>query len=283
MPGREYARYVALGDSQTEGLGDPDDAGRPRGWADRLAAGHLAPHHPGLLYANLAVRGRLAGQVRDEQLAAALALRPDLATVVAGVNDLLRPRFDADEVAGHLEAMFAALTAQGARVATLTFPDVARITPLARPLAPRVTALNDRIRRAARRHGVVVAETTRHPVVTDPRLWSPDRLHAGPLGHERIAAAVAHALGLPGSDDSWTHPLPPPASSVASAAWRSAAAEARWAAAFLGPWLVRRLRGRSSGDGRTAKRPALLPVAHLPAGLATVDGKNGKNAHPKSP
>ncbi|GHC69380.1 SGNH/GDSL hydrolase family protein [Streptomyces cinnamoneus] len=286
MPGREYLRYVALGDSQTEGLGDPDDAGRPRGWADRLAAGHLAPHNPGLLYANLAVRGRLAGQVRDEQLAAALALRPDLATVVAGVNDVLRPRFDADEVAGHLEAMFAALTAQGARVATLTFPDAARITPLARPLGPRVTALNHRIRRAAHRHGVVVAETTHHPVVSDPRLWSPDRLHAGPLGHERIAAAVAHALGLPGSDDSWTHPLPPPSAAAPPAGPRSAAAEVRWAAAFLGPWLVRRLRGRSSGDGRTAKRPGLLPVAsvaHLPPGLATVDGKDGKSAHPKSP
>ncbi|MET9962468.1 SGNH/GDSL hydrolase family protein [Streptomyces sp. NPDC006326] len=257
MTGRDL-RYVALGDSQTEGLGDEDDAGGLRGWADRLAE-HLARHHPGTTYANLAVRGRLAGQVRAGQLAAALALRPDLATVVAGVNDLLRPRFDADEVAGHLEAVFAALTAQGARVATLTFPDLSRITPLARPLAPRVTALNEGIRRAAGRHGVLVAETAHHPVVTDPRLWSPDRLHAGPIGHQRIAEAVAEALGLPGSDDSWTRPLPPlPAQRLAGL--HTAAAELRWAAAFLGPWLGRRLRGRSSGDRRTAKRPHLLPV-----------------------
>ncbi|CAM5281654.1 SGNH/GDSL hydrolase family protein [Streptomyces aurantiogriseus] len=256
MPGTEirYERYVALGDSQTEGLGDGDDTIGLRGWADRLAE-HLARHNSGLRYANLAVRGRLAGQVRTEQLAPALALRPDLATVVAGVNDLLRPRFDADEVAGHLEAVFAALTAQGAHVATLTFPDVARLTPLARPLAPRVVALNARIREAAGRHGVVVAETSEHPVVTDPRLWSPDRLHASPLGHARIAAAVAHALALPGSDDSWTHPLPAPDRPTATVL-----GELRWAAAFLGPWLGRRLRGRSSGDGRTAKRPTLLPL-----------------------
>ncbi|MHC3467371.1 SGNH/GDSL hydrolase family protein [Streptomyces sp. 7R007] len=253
MPVAGYTRYVALGDSQTEGLGDVDDAGGLRGWADRLAE-RLARDNPRLLYANLAVRGRLAGQVRSEQLAPALAWEPDLATVVAGVNDLLRPRFDADEVAGHLEAMFAALTGRGARVATLTFPDVARITPLARPLAPRVTALNDRIREAARRHGVAVAETAPHPVVTDPRLWSPDRLHAGPLGHARIAAAVAHALQVPGSDDSWTRPLtgPPPVAGLGG--------ELRWAGAFLGPWLVRRVRGRSSGDGRQAKRPVPLPV-----------------------
>ncbi|MCX5149527.1 SGNH/GDSL hydrolase family protein [Streptomyces sp. NBC_00320] len=260
MPGAEqqYLRYVALGDSQTEGVGDGDDMTGLRGLADRLAE-HLALHGPGLRYANLAVRGRLAGQVRAEQLAPALALRPDLATVVAGVNDILRPRFDADEVAGHLEAMFGALTAQGARVATVTFPDLARITPLARPLTPRVSALNDRIRAAAGRHGVVVVETGHHPVVTDPRLWSADRLHASPLGHQRIAASLAHALGLPGSDDSWTHPLPP-----AAAAPPAVLAELRWAAAFLGPWLGRRLRGRSSGDARTAKRPDLLPVE--PAG-----------------
>ncbi|REK86257.1 SGNH/GDSL hydrolase family protein [Streptomyces inhibens] len=253
-----YLRYVALGDSQTEGLGDGDDRAGLRGWADRLAEG-LAVTTPDLRYANLAVRGRLAAHVHAEQLAPALALRPDLATVVAGVNDLLRPGFDADEVAGHLEAMFAALTAAGARVATVTFPDAARITPLARPIGSRVTALNDRIRAAADRHGVTVAETSHHAVVTDPRLWSADRLHASPLGHARIAAAVAHALQLPGSDDSWTHPLPPPPG-PAPTPWRTAATEVRWAAAFLGPWLARRLRGRSSGDGRTAKRPQLLPV-----------------------
>ncbi|MFI9833125.1 SGNH/GDSL hydrolase family protein [Streptomyces sp. NPDC051913] len=255
-----YARYVALGDSQTEGLGDGDDVRGLRGWADRLAE-QLVRASPDLLYANLAVRGRLAGQVRAEQLAPALALKPDLATVVAGVNDLLRPRFDADEVAGHLEAMFAALTAQGARVATLTFPDVSRITPLARPLGARVTALNTRIREAGARHGVLVAETADHPVVTDPRLWSPDRLHAGPLGHARIAAAVAQALALPGSDDSWTRPLP--VDPRATSGLRVLGAELRWAGSFLGPWLVRRVRGRSSGDGRQAKRPELLPVLAL--------------------
>ncbi|WP_328967162.1 SGNH/GDSL hydrolase family protein [Streptomyces sp. NBC_00239] len=254
-------RYVALGDSQTEGLGDGDDATGLRGWADRLAE-DLAGHHPGLTYANLAVRGRLAGQVRAEQLAPALALRPDLATVVAGMNDLMRPRFDADEVAGHLEAMFAALTDRGVRVATVTFPDPGYITALARPLGSRVTALNERIRAAAGRHRVVVADTHGYPVVTDPRLWSPDRLHDGPIGHQRIAEAVAQALGLPGSGDAWTRPLPPPATPFPTGV-RAAAGELRWAGAFLGPWLGRRLLGRSSGTGRTAKRPALLPV--LPA------------------
>ncbi|WP_370935765.1 SGNH/GDSL hydrolase family protein [Amycolatopsis sp. cg13] len=249
-------RYVALGDSQTEGIGDGDEATGYRGWADRFAD-HLAATGEPVEYANLAVRGRLAGQVRAEQLAPALALRPTLATVVAGMNDLLRPGYDAGAVGDHLTAMFAALTAAGADVVTLAFPDIGKIAPIAAPLRPRVADLNRRIRSAAARYGVTVVDTDRHEVAGDPRLWCADRLHANPIGHARIAAAVAHRLGLPGSDDSWTDPLPPV---VRPPGWRTAGAEVRWLAEFLGPWLVRRLLGRSSGDGRTAKRPLLLPV-----------------------
>ncbi len=250
-----YERYVAIGDSQTEGVGDGDDRTGLRGWADRLAA-RLAEANPGLRYANLAVRGKLAGEIHAEQLAPALELKPDLATVVAGLNDVLRPKCDVDLVAGHLEAMFASLTAAGATVGTLTFPNVAKIAPMAKPLVPRVLALNSRIREAAARHGVKVVETFAVDVTTDARIWSSDRLHASPLGHQRIADSMAHALALPGADDSWTHPLPvlPPADRLTVIR-----AELRWLTGFLGPWLGRRLRGVSSGTGREAKRPELTP------------------------
>ncbi|WP_037075444.1 SGNH/GDSL hydrolase family protein [Pseudonocardia spinosispora] len=257
-----FDRYVAIGDSQTEGVGDGDDATGLRGWADRLAE-RLARVNPDLRYANLAVRGRRAGEVRAGQLDAAIALRPDLVTVVAGVNDLLRPGFDADEVAGQLEVMFGALRASGACVATLTYPDVARIAPLARPLRPRVERLNERIRAAAARQDVVVADAARHDAVADRRFFGPDRLHANALGHELIASAVAHALRVPGSDDSWTRPV---AAEHAGRRHAGPVAELRWASTFLGPWIVRRVAGRSSGDGRSAKRPHLRPVpeAHTP-------------------
>ncbi|WP_291413389.1 SGNH/GDSL hydrolase family protein [Actinophytocola sp.] len=251
-----YSRYVALGDSQTEGIGDGDEVGGYRGWADRLAAA-LAGTNPELLYANLAVRGKLAGEVRAEQLGSALALEPDLATVVAGLNDLLRPKFDVPEVVGHLEAMFAALTGAGATVATVTFPNIGKITPLARPLVPRVLALNAAVRAAATRHRVRVVEAFSVEVTTDSRIWSADRLHASPVGHALIAAAMAHVLELPGSDDSWTQPLPvlPRPGLV-----RATGTELRWIANFFGPWIGRRIRGVSSGTGRTAKRPDLGPV-----------------------
>ncbi|HET9420652.1 MAG TPA: SGNH/GDSL hydrolase family protein, partial [Nocardioides sp.] len=95
-----FQRYVALGDSFTEGVGDPDPA-RPnglRGWADRVAE-VLATQNAGFGYANLAIRGRKLRPILAEQLAPALDLAPDLVTIHAGANDVLRPRFDLDGLA----------------------------------------------------------------------------------------------------------------------------------------------------------------------------------------
>lgn len=251
-----YARYVAIGDSQTEGLRDGDDRTGYRGWANRLAE-RLATLNPNCEYANLAVRGRLIGQVHAEQLEPALAMRPDLATVVAGLNDIIRTEYDGDAVAGHLETMIGALAGSGAQVATLTYPDVGAIIPIARRWQPRVAAFNARVREIAARHGATVVETDRYAVCTDRRIWSGDRLHLNTLGHARLAEGFAHALGLPGSDSSWTDPLP---GRDAPGLARALAGELRWAGVFLAPWVWRRLNGRSSGDGRSAKRPQLQPV-----------------------
>jgi len=264
-----YQRYVALGDSQTEGLGDWDELAGYRGWADRLAD-QLAETNPGLQYANLAVRGLGTAQIRAGQLAPALALQPDIATVLGGMNDLIRPGFRAAEVVAELEEMFAALTAAGAVVATVTLPDIGKIAPIAKRLRPRVIDFNARLTAAAHRHGVLVADCYPYDFATDSRMWSADRLHASPLGHARIAAAMSQAFGLPGSDDSWTLPLDPQARLKP---WQAARTELTWLGGFLAPWAYRRLRGRSTGDGRTAKRPQLTPVAvQAPAG----DGLSGK-------
>jgi uncharacterized protein (DUF952 family)/lysophospholipase L1-like esterase len=250
------ARYVALGDSQTEGLLDPDGHGGYRGWADRFAE-LLTAENPHLAYANLAVRGKVTSQIREEQLAAAVAMKPDIATVMGGLNDLLRRGFDVDATVSHLEAMVAALRAEGALVLTNTFPAIEEIAPLLRRVGGRVTALNDGIRELSRRHGAVVVDFAERGVGTDRRIWSPDRIHANSLGHSLIAAAFADAAGLPGHA-AWSEPLPP---LPVPRSWQRARTEARWVTGTVVPWLVRRARGRSSGDGITAKRPRLLPVA----------------------
>lgn len=86
-------RLVCLGDSFTEGVGDedPSSPNGVRGWADR-AAGQLAANDQGFRYANLAIRGKLLGQILAEQLEPALALNPDVVTLYAGGNDLMRPK-----------------------------------------------------------------------------------------------------------------------------------------------------------------------------------------------
>lgn len=252
-----WTRYVALGDSSTEGLDDPDGSGGYRGWADRLAE-RIAETSPELQYANLAVRGRLVKQVLEQQLEPALALRPDVATVFAGVNDLLRPKVDLATVVRDLEQVYGELRDAGATVLTITVPDPSRVMPVARRVAPRIAAYNAAVRQAAERTGALLVDVGSSPVAGDPRLWSADRLHANSLGHERIAAGLAHALGLPGTDDAWTAPL-----EAADPRSRRDAlvAEVRWATTHLAPWLVRRLRGRSSGDGVAPKRPELAPWA----------------------
>jgi len=261
LASRRYERYVALGDSSTEGLDDPDGRGGYRGWANRLAE-RLADAQGNLLYANLAVRGRRTRQVRDEQLPRALAMRPDLVTVFCGTNDVVARRFDADAVAADLDAMLATLSRAGATLLTFTMPDLAAVMPMARRAAPRLAALNATIRELAARHGARCVDFEAHPVAADPRLWSDDRLHANAAGHARIAWALAHALGLPGADAGWIAPLPPAAPRRAA---RRVADELVWVRRHFAPWLWRHLCGRSSGDGRSAKRPELLPLAARPA------------------
>lgn len=252
---RTFERYVAIGDSTTEGLDDPDGRGGYRGWANRLAE-HLARHQGRLLYANLAIRGKSTRQIRDEQLEAALALKPDLATVVVGMNDLVRPTMDLDAVVGALDDMQRAFVGIGCTVLTFTLPDLSPIVPLARFVRERTKRLNEGFRAVAARHGAVLVDLAAHPLTADRRLWAPDRLHANTLGHERIGHALARALGVPG-DDAWNQPLPP----QPPRSWREVLdAEAYWAREHLFPWAVRHVRGRSMGDGITAKRPHLTPV-----------------------
>jgi lysophospholipase L1-like esterase len=253
-----FGRYVAIGDSSTEGLDDPDGKGGYHGWANRLAEHVARAQSPApLLYANLAVRGRTTRAIRDEQLELALTMRPDLVTLFTGTNDVVRPKFDAAEVGRDVELMQRSLIEQGATVIGFTLPDLSTVLPMAKRIAHRVEALNDALRRASASTGAILVDLARHPVGSDPRLWSVDRLHANSEGHRRIAAALANGLGLPGFDDSWSQPF---AEEWSPSLRQKLLAEVRWQRDYFLPWVWRHLRGRSSGDGRRAKRPTLSPV-----------------------
>lgn len=256
QPSGRYERYVAIGDSTSEGLDDPDGRGGYRGWANRLAE-KLAERQGSVLYANLAIRGRTTRKIRDEQLAKAVAMRPDLASVVAGMNDLLRAKFDPGDIRADIEEMQRAFIGIGATVITFTLPDLRPVMPFARIMGGRAEVLNGAIRAACATTGAILCDLARYPVASDPRLWSDDRLHANSLGHARIADALAYHLDIPGHDASWRDPLPDRPRTTFGDIVR---AEVAWGRNHLLPWIWRHMRGRSSGDGRSPKRPELTEL-----------------------
>lgn len=250
-----FQRYVALGDSFTEGVGDPDPT-RPngvRGWADRFAAA-LAAHEPSLTYANLAIRGRKLLAILDEQLEPALGLQPDLVTIYAGANDVLRPRVDVDALVAAYDDAIGRLTAAGAHVLTFTAYDPGG-APVFGALRGRFAIYNELVREVAERHGATVVDFWRLREYRDPRLWDVDRMHMSSAGHQRMAIAVADALGVP-------HELEPlPLTDRPSLSSREqVAANVAWAKEHAAPWIGRRLRGTSSGDALSPRRPDLAPV-----------------------
>ena len=254
-----FARYVAIGDSTTEGLDDPDGRGGYRGWANRFAEA-VALQQGSLLYANLAVRGLRTHTILERQLERALQMKPDLSTLVSGTNDVLRPRFDVNAYQRDVEYMQRALIAQGATVLTFTLPDLSSVNASAAVARARVAAMNAALREVSLDTGTIVVDLARHALAGDKRLWSVDRLHANALGHARIASALADAIQLPGSDSSWAIPLERGEPISARDRW---AEHWYWSRQYLFPWLLRRLRGRSSSTGVQCKRPELTSVIQV--------------------
>ncbi len=257
-PTRTWRRYVAIGDSFTEGLSDldPEVPGRFRGWADRLAALLSEQTEGGFCYANLAVRGRMLADVVGPQLDAALTMQPDLVSIVGGGNDMLRPRADVDMLAGELENAVARIREAGSDVLMAT-PADPRDAPVIKYTRGRIATYTAHIGSIARRHGAFVIDQWGMRALQDWRMWAEDRLHMTGEGHRRVALAGFTALGFSAQDADWAAPLPPAEPVPAAQALRGHAA---WARDHLGPWALRRLRGRSSGDEVPAKRARLAPL-----------------------
>ena len=228
-------RFAALGDSITVGMGDPVPGGGWRGWAT-LLAGTLA--QPELH--NLATLGALAADVERAQLPAAMALRPDVASVVVGINDTLRGDFDPERTGTSIGRTVAALRAAGAEVLTIRLPDPGQMFglpgALARQLARRMRAVNAAVDEVARRYGTVHLDTARDPATYERRYWSVDRLHPNERGH-RLVACRFHALLAAADFPVGLGPDPEPSSPPPTRR-----AEMGWMATKGTAWLVRRSR-----------------------------------------
>jgi lysophospholipase L1-like esterase len=270
--GAGIGSFVALGDSFTEGMGDPcDDGSSLRGWADRFAE-RLAVGRPAFRYANLAVRSKRLREVVAEQIPLAIAMRPDLVSIFAGGNDLLWIGTDPDRLARQFDDAVAQLRGAGCQVLVFTGFDP-RAFPVLRLIRGKVAAFNMHLRTIARCRGCMLVDLWSMSMLADRREWSSDRLHLAADGHRRVALLACEVTGVPVSED-WREPLPP---QLAGGAWLSRSAtwltargsDARWAREHAAPWLLRRLRGMSAGDGMLPKRPQLMP---WPAGTGSVTG-----------
>ena len=250
-----WRRFVAIGDSFTEGIGDPDlsHPGSHRGWADRVAE-VLSQQVDDFAYANLAVRGKLIAQIVQDQVEPAVALHPDLISICAGGNDVIRPGTDPDAIAVQLEDAVSRLSSTGAAILLFTGVDTA-FTPVFRPFRGKVAIYNENIRAIADRHDCIVADQWALKVVQDMRFFDDDRLHYNALGHHEVARMALRALNVPNELESM-QPEPLPVRT-----WReSRSGDLGWAREHLVPWVLRRLRHQSSGDHIVAKRPEPGPV-----------------------
>ena len=248
----QYTRFIALGDSMTEGMTDEVVDGKYRGWADRVAD-VIAKTDPTFTYMNLAIRGKLLKQVVDDQIPAALKYVEGKQTLVsfhAGANDVLRPNYNPVVSFAEYEKGVKQLTDAGATVILFTVID--KVEGKGKTAAiwhQRFSNFNQNVRMVAAKYPSILFEGKKAEFLNDRRFLAFDRLHMNPEGHRRLANAVLEGLDYE-FDENWRIPLPraKKKNKVISLVINLA-----WIAIFLIPWIWRRIRGKSSGDGRSAK------------------------------
>lgn len=244
-------RYAAIGDSFTEGVGDPLPDGRTRGWADLVAAG-LAAAHGEIDYVNVAIRGRLLEPIVTEQLDAVLALDPPptLLTLNGGGNDMLRPGADTGRLVRLTRDAVRRAVDAGAHVVLISGADPSARLPMGRRIRGVGAALTDALAPLGEDETVTFVNVFGDEEIRRSAYWSEDRLHLNATGHRRVADLVLAALGH--ADD----PRPGATPDVGAATRaRRAVDELQFYRAHVAPWVGRRLRGTSSGDGRQPKHP----------------------------
>ena len=236
---------------------DEKKHGQYRGWADRVAD-VMATAHPDFTYANLAIRGKLVKQVIDEQIEAALDQVTGQETLIsfhAGANDVIRPGYKPEIVLAQYADAVRRLASSGATILLFTVLERTGNTGRsARMWEQRFGAFNKNVREVAAEVGAIVADANEESAFSDRRFLAFDRLHLNAMGHDRVAQAVLEILELP-FDSGWREPLPPakPEPKILRTA-----ITVSWFITFALPWMWRRARGKSSGDGRSCKFPTAI-------------------------
>ena len=255
-----YNRFIALGDSMTEGMSDEIYEGKYRGWADRVAE-VMSANWSEFTYANLAVRGKLVGQVVNEQIPIAKNFVQGKSTLVsfhAGANDVIRPKYDPARTISTYNFGIDELVRSGATLMLFcVLEDSGATTRAAKVWKERFKEFNENVRRRAAAVDAILFDPNNDDFWRDPRFIHEDRLHLNHEGHRRVAQAVLSRFDLP-HDQDWRKPLPKAAPITLA---EKLQVDLNWFGKYAIPWMGRRLRGRSSGDGRSAKYPSPAPFS----------------------
>lgn len=244
-------RFVAIGDSFTEGVGDDLPDGRVRGWADLVAQGWADASAQPVEYANFAIRGKLVWPIVDEQLEPALALKPTHLSFNGGGNDMLRPRSSVSRIVDAFIHVMRRCDEEGVQLILLSGANPSGQLPLGDVFQRRGDILTMAVTKVLEdRPDIVRAFNWPDRELSTAPYWSQDRLHMNSRGHHRVAARVLTALDLEPPTAWWSLPALPAAAPRGVTYYRE----------YVGPWVRRRLTGTSSGDNREPKHPTWITV-----------------------
>jgi lysophospholipase L1-like esterase len=248
--GKPYRSYVAIGDSLSEGLGDFTFSldRHHNGWTDRLAgilAREAKDSNYDFHFANLALRGSKLETIMNLQVARALALQPDLVSVMAGSNDLLSSEDSLPALRALYRDGLHQLLAAGCDVVVAN-----TINPLHlrvfKPLRYRAERFSEMIGEVAAEFEIPVIDVFGIQNFQELLYWAEDMVHFSGHGHIAVANQAAEILELryryPEIDPSQYAPVT-----------RNLVETLTWIARDVMPFLQRKLKGVTSGDGMDPK------------------------------
>ena len=262
-----FRRFVAIGDSSTEGLIDPDgNGGLPRLGRPIRPDHRRRPDRTVVVRQSGDPRVCTSRRSGETQFGRGPGHGAGSAHHLRGANDIIAAAAlrVGDLVRGPRRACSGPPGSAASTVLTFTMPDPTGINPLGSRLRPRVFRLNDMIRAEAERYGVLVMDFQRYPIAEDPAALvrrSAARQQPRPRAG-RVGAGLA-SRAFPAPTLSWADPFPEEL--VRPRPRERLSSDVDWAVHHFGPFLSKGLRGIRQGWGIEPKRPVPTLVEKSPS------------------
>ncbi|OMH30137.1 lipase [Bacillus cereus] len=189
-----WKRFVAIGDSFTEGIGDEVEGIALKSWVDHF----VQLCEKDIEYANFAKRGLVTEEIRLQQLEKALTFNPDLVSLIAGANDVLKGRWNHDVYKNDMEFMIDTLSKAGADIIIANLPDFTVRLPFAsekkQEIKEQLLEANEVIHSLSREYKLHHVDFWNHHLVNDNTLWSKDLIHPNSKGYVKVAELIFSSL-----------------------------------------------------------------------------------------